>query len=193
MYRKETFFRFRRTDINAKRILKKTGKIALILIASLLALVILVWGVLNIAKFAIYSDYYSMKADVCDNPGLSDGFVCQGICALEEEGRIFVSGYMTDKSASRIYITDHESNSYYVSLTDESGNDFTGHAGGISVWGAPVYLLEEYTKQFSGPAMAEGLDFTNGKVITLTESASDKYIFGKFFFANQIVALDIEE
>lgn len=41
--------------------------------------------------------------------------------------------------------------------------------------------------------MAEGLDFTNGKVITLTESASDKYIFGKFFFANQIVALDIEE
>lgn len=319
--------------MNAKRILKKTGKIALIFIASLLALVILVWGVLNIAKFAIYSDYYSMKTDVCDNPGLSDGFVCQGICALEDAGKIFVSGYMTDKSASRIYITDHESNSYYVSLTDESGKDFTGHAGGISVWGdrvyianggklyfasaksilnadngdkiaitvgaevnnsasfvfadeafvyvgefhdggayvtdhpyetengtqyaifskylhsdltkpvkvysipdkvqgmcvtesgnivfatsygltdsqyyvfdeskardsgltldgAPVYLLEEYTKQFSGPAMAEGLDFTNGKVITLTESASDKYIFGKFFFANQIVALDIGE
>ena len=41
--------------------------------------------------------------------------------------------------------------------------------------------------------MAEGLDFTDGKVITLTESASNKYIFGKFFFANYIVSLDIEQ
>ena len=37
--------------------------------------------------------------------------------------------------------------------------------------------------------MAEGLDYLDGEVITLTESASNKYIFGKFFFANKIVSL----
>jgi hypothetical protein len=283
-------------------------------------------------KFAIYSDYYSIESTLCDNPGLSDGFVCQGICALENEGKIFVSGYMADKSASRIYVTDYESNSYFVNLALENGKAFTGHAGGIAVWGdrvyiangsklyfasaksilnskngdsvtitvgaevnnsasfvfadeehvyvgefhdggayitdhpyetkngtqyaivskythndltapvkiysipdkvqgmcitdsgkiifstsygltdseylvyeedsakdsgltldgASVYLLEDCIKQISGPAMGEELDFSNGKVITLTESASDKYIFGKFFFANDIVALDFE-
>ena len=34
-------------------------------------------------------------------------------------------------------------------------------------------------------------DYYNGKVITLTESSSNKYIFGKFFFANKIIALEI--
>jgi len=38
--------------------------------------------------------------------------------------------------------------------------------------------------------MAEGLDYYDGKVITLTESASNKYIFGKLFFAFKIVGLD---
>ena len=41
--------------------------------------------------------------------------------------------------------------------------------------------------------MAEGLDNYEGKVITLTESASNKYIFGKFFFADKIVALDFKK
>ena len=313
-------------------LIKKILKIALTVLAALLSLVIVVWGTLNILKFAIYSDYYSIESTLCDNPGLSDGFVCQGICALEDEGKIFVSGYMTDKSASRIYVTDYESNSYFVNLALENGKAFTGHAGGIAVWGdrvyiangsklyfasaksilnskngdsvtitvgaevnnsasfvfadeehvyvgefhdggayitdhpyetkngtqyaivskythndltapvkiysipdrvqgmcitdsgkiifstsygltdseylvyeedsakdsgltldgASVYLLEDCIKQISGPAMGEELDFSNGKVITLTESASDKYIFGKFFFANDIVALDFE-
>lgn len=313
-------------------LIKKILKIALTVLSALLSLVIVVWGALNILKFAIYSDYYSIESTLCDNPGLSDGFVCQGICALEDKGKIFVSGYMADKSASRIYVTDYESNSYFVNLALENGKAFTGHAGGIAIWGdrvyiangsklyfasaksilnskngdsvtitvgaevnnsasfvfadeehvyvgefhdggayitdhpyetkngtqyaivskythndltapvkiysipdrvqgmcitdsgkiifstsygltdseylvyeegsakdsgltldgASVYLLEDRIKQISGPAMGEELDFSNGKVITLTESASDKYIFGKFFFANDIVALDFE-
>lgn len=312
-----------------KKSLKKVGKILLIVVASLLALVLLVILGLNALKYVIYPDYYESKSDLCKNPGLSDGFVCQGICAYEESGLIFVSGYMKDHSASRIYVTDTENNSYYVSLESED-EIFNGHAGGISVNGdtvylasdnklflihtqtlinaengavidigdgitvnneasfvfadeefvyvgefhdggkyvtnhlyefeggqhhaimtryshddltkpdrvysirnkvqgmcrtddgrivlstsygladsiyyvydeesavdsgltldgAPVYLLTEVTKEIKGPAMAEGLDFRNGKVITLTESASNKYIFGKFFFADKIVELD---
>ncbi len=308
---------------------KLSLKIFGIVIASLLALVLLLIGGLNLFKPLIYPDYYAIKSDLCKNPGLSDGFVCQGICAYEESSLIFVSGYMKDHSASRIYVTDKENNSFYVSLKSD-GKDFTGHAGGIAVHGdrvyiasdnklfllntqtlinaesgavvdigsgveinnessfvfadddfvyvgefhdggkyvtehyydnsdggyyaimsryshddlstpdrvysirnkvqgmcrtddgrivlstsygladsyyyvydeekavdsgltfegAPVYFLTEVEKEVKGPAMAEGLDFSNGKVITLTESASDKYIFGKFFFADKIVELD---
>lgn len=321
-------------------ILRKIAKIFLIALLCLIALLTLVWGGLNLLKFAIYSDYYGIEESVCVNPGLRDGFVCQGICVLEKEDfynstledKFFVSGYMSNGSASRIYVTNLDNESYYVTLKDQTGSDFTGHVGGITVnkntvyiaddnaifvlplaflldanngdsvqlvekipvnnsasfiyadsdylWvgefhngkqyitdhpydtpngknyaivcrysfsdltkpervysiinkvqgfcydngkiilstsygltdsvyyvfddakstdsgltldGAPVYFLGECEKEISGPAMAEGLDLYNGKVITLTESASNKYIFGKFFFANKIVGLDINK
>ena len=323
-----------------KKVIKKIGIISAITVAAVICLLALVLGGLNLAKFLIYSDYYEIKTDLCENPGLSDGFVCQGICAYDKEGKILVSGYMNDDSPSRIYVTDKDDNSYYVSIYYGSGKEFTGHAGGIAVCGdnayissgdkiycipiasilnakngdtvslskiipvnneasfiysddsyiyvgefhdggkyvtdhpydtaegkhyaivsrytqteienykknmpapspdriysirnkvqgicftpdgkvvmstsygvadsvyyiyneseavdsgltldgAPVYYLDKLEREITGPAMAEGLEYFEGKIITLTESASDKYIFGKFFFANKIVSLDI--
>ena len=303
-----------------------------ILIALCLALILV--GGLNIAKFPIYSEYYSIEETICTNPGLDDGFVCQGICISEENGVILVSGYMMDgESHSRIYVTDLEGNSYYVELTRNGGETYTGHAGGIALTGntvyisngsklyvfslsdvlnakngdkvdigegikvnsaasfvyadedyvyvgefnnpaekqkehvyetssgtnhsiieryshddlenpdkiysigdyaqgvcftpdgkivistsygltstvyyvyneadatdsgnvldgAPVYFLGDCIRELNGPAMGEDLDWYDGRVLTLTESASNKYIFGKFFFANDIVALDFNK
>ncbi|MBQ8372502.1 MAG: hypothetical protein IJX38_06180 [Clostridia bacterium] len=317
------------TEKAGGRIARRVGIISLIVLGAIVALVFLVWGGLNLLKFAIYSDYYSIEETLCDNPGLGDGFVCQGIAISEEDGKILVSGYMKDKSASRIYITDLDDNSHYITLR-ASGEDFTGHVGGIAVSGdrvflanggrlheisldtllslsegdsidvgegievgcsasfvyadenfvyvgefhdggkyvtehpyetpdglyhaiiakysladltapikiysvrdkvqgvcftpdgrvilstsyglsstvyyvydeadaipsgntldgAPVYYLNGVKQEIKGPAMGEDLDWYDGGVITLTESASDKYIFGKFFFANDIVKLD---
>ena len=307
-------------------------KIILIVLASVLGLVLLVLGGLNIAKFVIYPDYYGMKTNVCTNPGLGDGFVCQGICADDESGKIIISGYMSDHSASRLYVTDKENNSYFVSLSID-GEIYNGHAGGVATHGgnvyvssddavhilsldkllsaqngetlefericpvnnqgsfvfsnddhlyvgefhdgkdyitdhiydtpdgkfhaivsrysyddltnpdkvysipnkvqgfcitddgkvilstsygladsyyyvyteadainsgltldgAPVYYLNGCEREIKGPAMAEGLDIYDGKVITLSESASNKYIFGKLFFADKIVTLDFKK
>ena len=312
-----------------KKILKLVLRIAVCVLSAVLALLLLTLGALNVAKFAIYSEYYSIKENVCRNPGLSDGFVCQGICAVDGTDKILVSGYMKDKTPSRIYVTDTDNDSYYVELS-KSGKTFTGHAGGISMTddtvylangsrlytlslaslldakdgdtveigegvevnnsasfcyadenyvyvgefhdggkyvtdhpyetaegthyaivsrythgdlehpdriysirnkvqgicftpdgkvilstsygltdshyyvyneadaydsgeilnGAPVYVLDDCKSDVKGPAMAEGLNYLDGRIITLTESASDKYIFGKFFFANKIVSLE---
>ena len=316
-----------------KLILKIALKVLIWVLGAVLGLALLVILGLNIAKFAIYSDYYSIKENVITNPGLGDGFVCQGVCVTDSGKEVFfVSGYMKDHSASRIYATE-ENGTWYVSLHSE-GEPFTGHAGGISVLGgnlyvasgsrvytvptstvlnaksgdiidigagdevnnaasfiysdgeylyvgefhdggayvidghenetaegthyaicsvyepgrfdspvrvysirnkvqgicfssdgkvimstsygladshyyvyelasatdsgkefdgAPLYYLDDLKKTVKGPAMAEGLDEYKGKVITLTESASDKYIFGKFFFADKIVALDFNK
>lgn len=313
--------------------LKKTGKIIAIVLASILALFVLVIGGLNLAKFALYSEYYSEKTNLCKNPGLNDGFVCQGIAVVDGEDLILVSGYMKDGSPSRVYVTDMDNRSYYVELFND-GESYTGHAGGISTTGdtvyianggrifsfplasvldadqgddvnigqgievnnrasflygddqylyvgsfynekyekvdehifetaegthyaictkyaigdlttplavysirdqvqgicftpdgdvvmstsysladshyyvydledavdsgktldgAPVYYLDSLEDEIKGPAMAEALDYYQGEVITLTESASTKYIFGKLFFANYIVSLDIAD
>ena len=309
--------------------MKKAVKILIIALCSLLALILLVLGGLNVLKFALYSDYYGIKDNVCKNPGLGDGFVCQGLCAYEDGGAYLVSGYMADGSPSRIYVTDTSGKTHFVTLV-EGGEANTGHLGGIGWYGeniylsdddairivplksvleaqsgatveitqsvpinnaasflfvddryvyvgefndsnayktthsyqtpeglnhaivscyehddltrpakiysirdmvqgfcttaqgeivlstsfgitssvfyvyresdavdsgltldgAPVYYLTNCARSLKGPAMSEGLDYTDGKVITLFESASDKYIFGKFFFAYNIVSLD---
>ena len=65
--------------------LRKIAKIFLIVMICLVSLLTLVWGGLNALKFVIYSDYYDIEENVCINPGLGDGFVCQGICVLEND------------------------------------------------------------------------------------------------------------
>ncbi len=314
-----------------KKTLKLILKILIITLVIAVGIVLLALVGMNIAKFAIYSDYYSIESSLCTNPGLGDGFVCQGICAYEDDGKIFVSGYMDDHSASRIYVTDTDNKSYFVSLLVD-GKPFDGHAGGVSVHektvyvgsegklytfsvdlllnakngdsvemgrgievnneasfvfaddehvyvgefhdgdmyvtnhpyetdigtqyaivsrylhddlskpdrvysirdkvqgfcltdegkivlstsfglsdshfyvyneaeavdsgltldGVDVYYLTKCIKDIKAPAMSEGLDVRAGKVITLYESASNKYLYGKFFFANHIVELDIK-
>lgn len=318
--------------LNSKKnyVLNILLKIFGIFFISMVSLFILLFSVMNIIKFAIYPEYYSIRTNVCKNPGLSDGFVCQDVCYYEEGEKFFVCGYMVDNSASRIYVTDTKNDSFYVSLSLE-GRDFTGHSGGITTHGnevyiasessihiiplkdlldagngdtveitdvikidneassaasdenylyigefcndknyfsyhyfdtpdgeyhaiigcysfddlsapkkvysitekvqgicfapngkivlsasygasdsyyyvydeneavdsglfhegAPVFFLCNPEKIIKGPAMAEGLDYYDGKIITLTEVASDKYFVGKFLFADKIFALDL--
>ncbi len=316
-----------------KKILKITLKTLGFALGGALVLALLVIVGLNIAKFGIYNEYYSIKEDVIKNPGLSDGFVCQGLCVTDSGKEVFfVSGYMKDEGASRIYATE-ENGTWYVSL-HRNGKPYTGHAGGISILGdslylasgsrvytiptssvlqakngdvidigegskvnnaasfiysdgaylyvgefhdggayvveghenetaegthyaicsvyepgefdtpvcvysirnkvqgicftsfgkvvmstsygladshyyvydreeatdsgktfdgAPLFYLDKLERDLKGPAMAEGLDEYKGRVITLTESASDKYIYGKLFFADRIVSLDFNK
>ncbi len=286
---------------------------------------------LNLTKPFIYSEYYSVETELCENPGLSDGFVCQGICISEETGVVLVSGYMTNGESSRVYVVDLDGGSYYISLL-RYGESYDGHMGGIGLTGDTVYLangskifklsladilaaengdcfelgkgtrvnnktsfayadenyvyvgeyhcgclfntdhpyttptgenhaiitryargnldtpdkiysipdkvqgvcftpdgkiifstshgiestvylvydeaeaydsghtldgtavyfLGECKREIKGPAMGQGLDYYEGDLITLTECASDKYVFGKFFFADDIVRLKIQ-
>ena len=312
-----------------KKTLKGMTKFLFGFVIFVLAFLIAVITRLNLEKVTMYSAFYAYRDVVCKNPGLNDGFVHQGICVDDNSGKIVLSGYMADHSASRLYVTDTDNNSYYVSI-HKDGKAFTGHFGGVTISGdtvyiasedamhlvsraellnakkgdtlsiqktiptnnqasyiysddtylyigefhdggqyvtthpyetpdglyhaiisryklenlekldkiysvrdkvqgicfaegkivlstsyglndsvyyiyneadciksentldgAPVYYINNCQKEFNGPAMAEGLDYYNGKVITMSESASNKYIFGKLFFANKIITLDI--
>ena len=66
-----------------KKVFKIIGKSFCIFFISLISLIGLVWGGLNIGKFIIYSEYYSIESNLCRNPGLNDGFVCQGIAVAD--------------------------------------------------------------------------------------------------------------
>jgi hypothetical protein len=168
-----------------------------IFVLAVLCLALVLVGGLNLAKFPIYSEYYSIEETICTNPGLNDGFVCQGICVSEENGVILVSGYMADKSNSRIYVTDFESNSYYVELTRE-GKKYTGHAGGIALTGDTVYIsngsklyvfsLSDVLSAKNGDIVDIGAGTTDIAVITMGGIAqSQSFKTGSFDFDDVIV------
>lgn len=76
---------------------------------------------------------------------------------------------------------------YYVyDLVKEKVNDYDN--------GIPVYYMDDskLIQDIQGPSMAEDLDYYDGKVISLSESASNKYIYGKLLFNNKIVGLKID-
>lgn len=95
---------------------------------------------LNVLKFAIYSEFYDMKQNISPNPGLNDGFIPQGIAATDD-GYILTSGYMKDKSASRIYVT--KDNNYRYLEVAQNGKIFIGHMGGIATTKERVFIADE--------------------------------------------------
>ena len=116
-------------------------KLIFTLIGIVVFVPVLLWGGANYAKFWVYNDYYKIESNVCVNPGLDDGFVCQGVCAAEDAGKILVCGYMDDKTNSRVYVVDIETNEYYhVKLTRKGGELYSGHAGGMATSGDTVYI-----------------------------------------------------
>ena len=96
----------------------------------------------------------------------------QGICFTPDGKAVLSTSYGLTDTVYYVYDLDEAT---------DSGKTFDG---------APVYYLDKLEKEIHGPAMGEDLDYFDGKIITLTESASDKYIFGKFFGATKLVALD---
>ena len=146
------------------KVLKIIGKTIVGIISMVITLVLIVFITLNVGKYLIYNEYFSMRTDLCENPGLNDGFVCQGVAVIDDEEKVIVSGYMNDDSASRIYISDFDSNSYYVRL-NKKNEIFTGHTGGVAVTGDTVYLASgSYVYTFSVDLL---LNSKNGDVIEI--------------------------
>ena len=96
----------------------------------------------------------------------------QGIC-FTPNGKVILS--TSYGLADTVYYVYNENEATYAGKTMD---------------GAPVYYLDKLAKEFHGPAMGEDLDYYDGRVITLFESASNKYVFGKLFGANNIVGLE---
>lgn len=102
----------------------------------------------------------------------------QGFC-IKNDGTIILSSSW-GISSSKLYVYEPES----VIKTRQFYNN------------SEVFFLDEPTRIAKAPAMSEDLDiiFENDNsetILTMFESASNKYFFGKFFFANYIAALDL--
>lgn len=77
--------------------------------------------------------------------GLSEGFVPQGITFFEGAKIFLISGYMSGKKPSRVYVVDKVAGKTlkWVNFLTKSGEKFFGHSGGICTFGEYGYLSSE--------------------------------------------------
>lgn len=117
--------------------MKKRKKLFIILT---IVLALLASAVLIYYFGASYPEYDKTKQIEFSIPGLSEKFVPQGFDYDEESDTYLISGYMADKTASRIYrVKGDKTNLGYVNLKDGE-TLHKGHMGGITSFGDNVWI-----------------------------------------------------
>ncbi|MCI2058573.1 MAG: hypothetical protein LKJ80_05130 [Oscillibacter sp.] len=86
-----------------------------------------------------YRAFFSSAQPAFRIPGLSDGFVPQGLEACGD-GSFLLSGYIASTGSSRIYYMGTDGTSRSVRVCDENGTTLISHSGGICTNGPFTYL-----------------------------------------------------
>ena len=112
------------------KIIKVLGKIVAGLVAVLVGI--------HLLMPVFFSTYFKNVEKEGVMPGLMDGFIPQGMTYIEAEDTWLYSGYMADKSASRIYVVNEQETRYIELYTED--DVYTEHAGGITVGNQTLWL-----------------------------------------------------
>lgn len=117
---------------------KKALKIVIIIVA---VICLFLLGIRAYFRLPV-AGYYRNSEKSFLIPGTSDGSVLQGL--EYTDGKFLVCGYMTDGTASKLFVVDEEKNKTEKTLLlqKEDGSDYTGHAGGVAVNGKYVYVAD---------------------------------------------------
>ena len=75
-------------------------------------------------------------------PWSNKGYIAQGITYDEESNNFYLTGYMKDGSASPILVVNKKSRRLVnaVRMANPDGSDFTGHAGGLTLFENKIYI-----------------------------------------------------
>lgn len=117
---------------------KKIALGTLKVLGIILALILIIYGILTAVRYISLGEFYSTATSKVNMPALAEGFIPQG---LDKYGDGFLmSGYMQDKSASRLYYVTEDGRADRIDLKKANGSDFTGHAGGVAHAGDYIYV-----------------------------------------------------
>lgn len=113
----------------------------IILFSILTFLTAVLLGAIGYLRLSV-NEYYAYSEKSFYIPGINENLVPQGLEYDERTQSFFVGGYMSDNTASPVYIVDKNTGNTTkkVLLANSDGSAFTGHAGGIKVNGDYVYV-----------------------------------------------------
>jgi len=133
-------------------------------------------------SFSLLSSYMDSNYFVAPQPNAvySIPNKVQGVCMVDD-GKIALSTSY-GMSASNIYVHD---------LEKVIENTYTGAKNMVGVDNIPLYVIDTKTlvDTIEAPPMSEEIVYLDGKIWIMNESASNKYIFGKFTTGNYLYSV----
>ena len=115
-----------------------------LLIAKILAFLVavVIFAVLGFKAFdgIKHASFYKNAEPVFKMPGVNDNFTHQGFTYVEDDKVFLATGYMSNNTASRVYVIKENGETTYTELKKASGEDYKEHTGGITHKGDYVFI-----------------------------------------------------
>ncbi len=121
-------------------VLKGAAITLLLLVISIMLLVILLVPAIAVGEKIVFAGFYANSKRFEKIPAHNEKFVPQGYIFVNEPNIRLACGYMSDGTASRIYVLEDEKSPVCIIMKNTDGSDYTGHTGGIDVLGDFVYV-----------------------------------------------------
>lgn len=129
-----------KTKSNKKINLPVWSKVLIGIFGSLIGIFALVVGGGNIAKYAIYSEYYRISKEIAQIPGINSGTTPQGLAYSDTEDVYLTTSYSS--KGSYLYAFGESVDGVLALALYENDNPFTGHVGGVATSGSNVYIAD---------------------------------------------------
>ncbi len=120
--------------------MKKPLKIVICVLVAVVLLLLLAVAGFALCNRIMFADFYSNSEKYEKIPALWNNYVPQGYNNVVGTDMRLACGYMSDGTASQIYILRDNQEPVCVEMKNADGSDYTGHTGGIDVIGDYVYV-----------------------------------------------------
>lgn len=164
----------------------KAVKIAGKVLLYILVTVVLLLLVVRLGVTVMYFDYFNHAQSEFLIPGLASNWVPQGFDYLEDEKVYLMCGYMSDDTASRVYVRQADGTTHYVALLYADGSPYRKHAGGLCGNGEFLYIAgDDGVDVFSLDDVLAGRDAKKlGKIVTGHDMAYCSFYNGYLLAGN---------
>ena len=125
------------TFIGHRSVIKTAAKLFSVIIYTAL----LVFGAVILGLRIKHRHFYGSAFKEFEVPGLSGGFVPQGLDYCEEQSVFLISGYESGSNRAIVYAVTHNGNYRELSLENTDGKELICHSGGISHTEKYVYVV----------------------------------------------------
>lgn len=122
-----------------KKLLKWLGRSVLFVVILFLVTIL----VLSCVRVPMYRTFLNRAENEVLIPGLDAPYCPQGLAYVSKDQTYLFTGYMTDKTASRIYVVNAEEKVGMVTLENLDGTPFLGHVGGVAVHDDSIYIATD--------------------------------------------------
>ncbi len=121
----------------------KIFKKILFVLATVVGLLLLLVLAIKAGERVVYRGFYAKAHREFTIPGLDDNCVPQGFDYIPEKEVFLMCDYMSDHTASRVYIIDKQGKASYSRMKEEDGSDHLGHTGGVSHFDQYLYVTSD--------------------------------------------------